>query len=660
MAIIVTARKMPNIIVIGNSISDGILNRVIEENLNSKNINFKLVSGLAFYDAIKIAKEYKGPADAVISGSSIVPELKQRFNVPIVEIRIDGIDLLEAILKFHSRSPNDVIVICIYGAPKPVLDDLARVAHLQIKQVIYNNLDEIKSRMEEIAHAGVKSIIATTLPCLLARDYGIEGIPFYSQAALNANLEEAVQLAYLHRCQTDFSDQLQVVGDCSLQGIIGTNIVGRVTFVNSTACNILGDKPCMIVGESIMKILPGFELVCDSSQWRPQKLNLQGKELLVIVKPISASSSATGFILSIQENIDVTPQLGIKSHRERTKSNFTAQWTLNDILGASNQIYNVKNKAALFSNSDFPVLITGETGVGKELFAQGMHNASLRAHRPFISINCASLPETLLESELFGYEEGSFTGGKKGGKEGLLELANTGTLFLDEIGDLSASAQAKLLRVLEENEMFRIGGRNLVPINIRIIAATNKNLECEVNEGHFRSDLYYRISVLRIEVPPLRERLEDIPELFEHFLLSGSQRNEARLQEIMLKVLPKIQILDWPGNVRQLKAFTERLVIFVAAGLLNDEMLNNLVDEVKNANPILNKKPTHRTINELECQIHPLQRMYNLSPDVVREALVTVGGSKSRAGELLGVSRVTIWRKLRSCNSSNTQAANMH
>lgn len=243
---------------------------------------------------------------------------------------------------------------------------------------------------------------------------------------------------------------------------------------------------------------------------------------------------------------------------------FVARHTFDDILGGSHLMNQCKSLAKIYAKTDFPILITGESGTGKELFAQAIHNTSSRKEANFVAINFAALPETLAESELFGYTEGAFTGASKSGKAGMFELAHTGTIFLDEIGDASLPVQAKLLRVLEEKEVVRVGGVDVLPVDVRIICATNKNLEIAIQDGTFREDLYYRIKVLNLQLKPLRDRPEDIEETLSH-LLTGPQAHT-------LANLPGIQAFlthyNWPGNARELRTIAEYI-----------NMLSNLPDE---------------------------------------------------------------------------------
>ena len=238
-----------------------------------------------------------------------------------------------------------------------------------------------------------------------------------------------------------------------------------------------------------------------------------------------------------------------------------AHFTFESILGASESLRSALHLAHIAAGSTAPVLLSGETGTGKELFAQAIHNDGPRRNRPFVAINCGAIPKELLESELFGYEEGAFTGAQKGGRPGKFELADTGTLFLDEIGDMPFDMQVKLLRVLQSGEIQRVGGLRTVPVDLRIISATNKDLKQAIAQHQFRADLYYRISTLSILVPPLRERAEDILPLAEHFI----RRHELRLNRhpvpLPQETAEAIRRYPWPGNVRELRNFAERMVI---------------------------------------------------------------------------------------------------
>ena len=255
--------------------------------------------------------------------------------------------------------------------------------------------------------------------------------------------------------------------------------------------------------------------------------------------------------------------------------------TFEDIICESSKMKDIIHQAKIFSTSDSPILITGESGTGKELFARAIHNASNRKNKPFIPINCAAMPEQLLESELFGYEHGSFTGGKKGGKVGILEIADGGTVFLDEIGEISPHLQAKFLRVLQEKKIRKIGGYKEIPTDFRLLSATNKNLEHMVNNNKFRLDLLYRINIFNVEIPPLRDRREDIPILVEYFLRMHSSRYDKNIVRIDHKGMKKLMNYSWPGNVRELQNVLERAVALSNTHEIQEEdiVLSSVIDE---------------------------------------------------------------------------------
>lgn len=310
---------------------------------------------------------------------------------------------------------------------------------------------------------------------------------------------------------------------------------------------------------------------------------------------------------------------------------FSSRYTFDDIIGESNSIKEVIKLAQIYAKSEAPCLITGETGTGKELFAHSIHNASFRAGGPFVPVNCTALPESLLESELFGYEEGAFTGARKGGKSGLLELAQGGTLFLDEIGELPLAFQAKLLRVLQEKEIVRLGGTKFIPINFRLIAATNKDLEKSVLQGKFREDLYYRLAVLQLRLPPLKERGEDCWLLFKNFLLEKCPLVAGLLTKVRFEVMQILKTNQWRGNVREISNVAERVAAFVNVTAEN-LTTETLVCFIRNA---LSSNDSLRDKNEVKKSI-------NL--EVIKQAIAEANGCKSKAAKKLGISRTTLWR----------------
>ena len=341
-------------------------------------------------------------------------------------------------------------------------------------------------------------------------------------------------------------------------------------------------------------------------------------EIITNRVPITIDDEVVGAIATFQ-TVDVIQKTEEKIRRRLNNHGFVADTKFSDIIGHSDVISKVITKAKVYSKSDSTVLITGNSGTGKELFAQSIHNYSLRNTKPFVAINCAALPENVLESELFGYEEGAFTGSRKGGKLGVFELAHNGTIFLDEIGEISLAMQSRLLRVLEKKEVFRLGGQKIIPIDVRIISATNKNLWEMVLNGQFREDLYYRICVLELHIPTLRERIQDIPLLVQKLIRNYRPTlDNNKIVEISESELLKCN--EWNGNIRELKNIIERLSV-----LYTDKVdVNQLIKEV-----LFDKDERYKDNN------------FYIYQKIIDEC----NGNKSEAAKKLGISRTTLWRR---------------
>src|SRR5690606_34367462 len=373
-------------------------------------------------------------------------------------------------------------------------------------------------------------------------------------------------------------------------------------------------------------------------------VNVGNRSLVVSRIPVVTQGISTGTILKCQDT-EIVERADRRIRSSRRPGRFTARYHLYQILGESNAIRTAARLAEQYARTHSTVLITGESGTGKELLAQGIHNASQRREAPFVAINCAALPETLLESELFGYEEGAFSGSRKGGKPGLFELAHTGTIFLDEIGDMPLSLQTRLLRVLQEQEVLRLGGTEPTPINVRIIAATHRDLARQIAAGAFREDLYYRINILRLYAPPLRERPEDVPELARHVLQQVSARLGLTIdrRELMDALLPAMAAYPWPGNVRELENIIERAVVSLSAApprIPTARQLRQTLPELFSAA----LRPAGLGASDgkgLKAHLN------EVAAEQARQALKDAAGNHDEAARTLGISRSTLWRRLR-------------
>lgn len=370
-----------------------------------------------------------------------------------------------------------------------------------------------------------------------------------------------------------------------INGVICTNEEDKIMFINDKILNYFQLDKSEILNKDINEIIPEFKEKYKTLSPIEMKMNIKKskKSFMINIIPITLENEKIGDIIEIHK----TSQFVRNALKILDREN---NITFDDIIGSSSQIVEVKNLAKQVSPSQSTVLIRGESGTGKELFAQSIHNASYRKDKPFVAINCASIPDNLLESELFGYETGAFTGASKSGKIGKFELANEGTLFLDEIGDLPLHLQPKLLRVLQDQAFMKIGGSELININFRLIAATNRNLEEMILKNEFREDLYYRLNVIPIKIPPIRQRREDIRVLSNHLLVKYCKRLETKQKYFDEKAEKAFENYNWPGNVRELENIIEYLVNIVTRSIITIDDLPNTIKYSQQENPCMSSK----------------------------------------------------------------------
>ena len=445
------------------------------------------------------------------------------------------------------------------------------------------------------------------------------------------------------------AEVLEVILESAYEGIAVVDGAGIVLHFNEAYSRFTGIKKCDAIGRYVKDVIDNTNLhrtVKTGMPERGQIQYIQGQPMVVHRIPIWKNGVVVGAIgMLIFEGVEELYRIyerfqdkGPKMLSEKpiVQQNVPAEdeITLSQIIGSSEAISKAKRLARKVAETDATVLLTGESGTGKEMFAKSIHNHSPYASGPFISVNCGAIPETLFESEFFGYEEGAFTGAKKGGSPGKFELARNGTLFLDEIGEIPLMMQTKLLRVLQEKEFERIGGSRKQKIKTRIIAATNRNLKEMVANGAFREDLYYRIQVIELSLPPLRERVEDIPLLLSELLKSVCQKYGRPLKEFTADALSIFMSYAWYGNVRELANMVEKLVI-----LVEDDKIDTI----------------HLPAYLKQCVLEPEQTLYrthhgNMDKELIRKALQEAGGNKSKAAERLGIHRTTLYQKLKKYN----------
>lgn len=456
---------------------------------------------------------------------------------------------------------------------------------------------------------------------------------------------------YKLRQQHNSEGALGAILESAYEGIAVVDENGILQEFNEAYSRFTGIKREDAIGRHVTEVIDNthlHETVKTGIAERGVLQNIQGHDMVVHRIPLwkeGRIAGAIGMLIfegvtevykiyeKLQENQDAKPDLFTK------KKENDSRVTLDQIIGTSEGITELKRLARKAARTAATVLITGESGTGKEMFAKSIHHLSPFSTGPFISVNCGAIPEPLFESELFGYEEGAFTGAKKGGKPGKFELADNGTIFLDEIGEMPLVMQTKLLRILQEKEAERVGGVKKYQINVRVIAATNRNLMHMVETGEFREDLYYRLNIIQLHIPPLRERKKDIPVLLVHYLKEICERYQVPGKLFTSEAVNAFVQHPWRGNIREMVNTVEQLVTLVDGKVID---YHHLPEMLKKPEPVLKKEnPAAGSIEE--AKLLGSQR----ESEIILDALRSAGGNKSRAADLLGIHRTTLYQKLK-------------
>jgi PAS domain S-box-containing protein len=499
-----------------------------------------------------------------------------------------------------------------------------------------------ESNQEMILKNG-KKIITTRIP-MIEENGRLEGA-----FAIFNDMTQVVKLAEEITNLKEIQTMLQAIIQSSDDAISVVNEKGTGILINPAYTRITGLTEEQVIGKPANEdISEGESMHMKVLQTRrhvrgvTMRVGPNNREVIVNVAPIIVQGKLKGSVGVIHDMSEIKALNKELNRARQIIRTLEAKYTFEDIIGKSEEMLLAIEQAMLAAKTPATVLLRGESGTGKELFAHAIHNASDRKYNKFIRVNLAAISESLIESELFGYEEGAFSGAKRGGKIGLFEEANNGSIFLDEIGELSAGTQAKLLRVLQENEIIRVGGTKPVRINVRVIAATNVNLEKGISNGTFREDLYYRLNRIPIHIPPLRKRKEEIPLLCERIIQKINRdygRSVSGLTEDAEKSLVKY---DWPGNVRELENILGRAIIFMnhneslIEGKHLPEMMNKY-ENIKSASPEYPDLPQNQLLSEMLEQYEAY---------IIKQTLDRLKGNKTLTAKTLGLSVRNLYYKL--------------
>lgn len=550
------------------------------------------------------------------------------LEVVIVEIPITGFDIIRAVQKAKLHG------CCIGAVSFPSIlsgiDVLGPVLGVDIRLYPIHSEAEVEDNVRQAFRDGAAVVIGGYITAKAAQKYhypyelidsGIEGI---LQAA-----QEAKRIAQARNLEKTKTSLFRAVLAYAYEGIISVDSEYRITFFNPVAERLTGIDSTQATGKKITRVWPGLDLkqvMNTGTDDLGHILRINEVDVLCNKVAIMVNNKAVGAVVTFQD-VTQLQQMEARVRRRIYAAGHTANIRFADILGTSPAIRQTIEMAKEFALTSSSIFIWGETGAGKEVFAQSIHNYSDRRQGPFVAINCAALPSQILESELFGYVSGAFTGANPKGKPGLFEVAHGGTIFLDEIGEMEYVTQGKLLRVLQEKKVMRLGSDSVIPVDVRVIAASNKNLWTLVNENKFRADLFYRLNVLQLKVPALRDRKEDIPVLARFFLreYAGIRKRHLRLGPAALQALT---LYSWPGNIRELQNVMERIIAIHKHEIIDAAVVNAMLDQPSGSIP-------------------SAPGLLPAEAEEIRQALVQTKGRYAAAAKVLGISRSTLWRKLK-------------
>lgn len=579
--------------------------------------------------------------DIIISRGITGKKISNAVSLPVVLIEITSFDILQAL--YSAKGMGKRIAYLGHRNQDFTTDfeTIVNILEIDVKCYPYNNLHEMEEQASLILGLKYDVVLSTGL-CIyeMAKKSGVNAVLVTSgYDAICGSIKRALELVHGIQKDQQRSERFRSILELTSDGILVLDEKNRLSFMNPSAEKLLGMDASPILGRHVKDLRESSSLgpLFNNKQMSETFKEVGKKQFWVDSMPINVKNKELGLVITFQsaDRIQVLEQ---NLRRQLFKKGLVAKHTFSDLIGDSVLLKESIVRAKKFAVANATVLICGESGTGKELFAQSIHNESERHNGPFVAINCAALPENLLESELFGYEEGSFTGAKKGGKSGLFEISHGGTIFLDEIGEMSLHVQARLLRVLQEREIMRIGSDRVIPVNVRIIAATNFDLSVAVKEGKFRRDLYHRLEILNLDLPPLRTRKDDIELLANHFLSQFSLQERKCVRPLTTTDMQKLKKYDWPGNVRELQNIIQKYVLLMEENQNCNELITKLIEE--------KIRKIYIGTGEEDSITLKIGKLDDMEREII-EYLLSTGVSVKEISKILGTSRTTLWRKVK-------------
>lgn len=586
--------------------------------------------------------------DAIVSVEVTSSVINDHVDIPVFTLGLKNYDLVKAFHQGRSLGERIAFLEIRPDLRHHDFDQVKQILGYDISHYTFNDMSEAEVMVDMAVQDGNNVVVTTghlsfeyarliKLPAVMV-------IPEEKEFISVINILKSV-VTNLKK-EDERVKWLNEIVCTSSQGVITLDSDERITVINGVAENMLGLCQRDLTGKNVHCLNKSSPLLKKILQIPPNNMEIiQNADDEYIVTRIDLASDAEGhfymgsiFRLNELKNIQ---NMEMSARKKFSDKGLVANSTFQDIAGMSAVLKKTMDTAKCYARTDSIILINGETGSGKELFAQSIHNYSECKSGPFVAINCSTLSENLLESELFGYEDGAFTGARKGGRAGLFEIAHNGTFFLDEIGEIPLQLQARLLRVLQERRVMRIGGSRNIPVNVRIILATNRDLYAEVKGNRFREDLYYRINVLNLHIPPLRERKEDIEPIVQNIMGRIRARGVAG-PHLSSEIIARFKRYDWHGNVRELQNFVERLM---AQGLNDVQSVDRMLDELISANQ-LTIQPTETNMGSTHLTL-AVGTMRDMEKEIIRRLYDYYGGDKRKLEHTLNMSSTTLWRRFK-------------
>lgn len=616
---------------VSSTITQRIINVLIERKLEIPVYEFR------YSDVLNKANEMiQSGTRIIISRGGTAALLRNNIPIPVIEIAHD----FHGVYRILQEAKNKSQKIAAIGFPQfcRALRHYQSMTNDEFKICQVYNHHDIENVIKNLSENDYHMVIGGLTVAEMAKKYNLNVI---EGDADNNSIEQAINeahglLKYINRENLKLVMSHAALNQ-SREGIMCVDQLGEIIHINAIGmilfqCQV-GDK---LFKKEVFKDI--YASMINESNVKEQAIEINGTLVSLSVRHFSNRHNSYAVITGLSQESTLWQQTTSKKSHLR---GYATSYSFDNIIAQSPIMHQVIQKARLCAQHELPVHILGDTGTGKELFAQSIHHVSARSHGPFVALNCAAIPESLLESELFGYAEGAFTNARKGGKPGVFEMATNGTVFIDEISEAPLSVQVKLLRVLQEKQFSRLGGDTLLSADFRLITASNKDLGQLVACREFRQDLYYRINILELQLPSLRERPEDIMVLIHHLLQQQNKHLTFTADAVNC-----LQNYDWPGNIRELQAVIYRLIVLLDGNTVNKEVLQ----QISHLSPACHQSVSLVSDHTLVADESDLLKKQE--KQLIASVIEKTDGDRTRASAILGISPTTLWRKLKQHNIS--------